>query len=208
MAYNTLPNARMDLLSLFISSRGNVRNFCRLIELLSSQDVTPPVHWWQKISLPTLNEQFFSFLLFFLFSFLIAYDLWFFFLVVCSLLVWVFWVLSLPLSVFFYHRFLHTLPYSKFFYYIPHLLCSCYFYAISLCRIFFNFLPPSWYNTMVIFSILPCYPQSFSVRKRWYLLLGDFARAFVPAFLPAFMLACLLWTHLLILSYSTFCVRW
>ena len=88
MAYNTLPNARMDLLSLFISSRGNVRNFCRLIELLSSQDVTPPVHWWQKISLPTLNEQFFSFLLFFLFSFLIAYDLWFFFLVVCSLWVY------------------------------------------------------------------------------------------------------------------------
>ena len=151
------------------------------------------------ITYPKRTILFFSFVL----PLFLPYRLWPLILLPCCL-----FPLSLPLSVFFYHRFLHTLPYSKFFYYIPHLLCSCYFYAISLCRIFFNFLPPSWYNTMVIFSILPCYPQSFSVRKRWYLLLGDFARAFVPAFLPAFMLACLLWTHLLLLSYSTFCVRW
>ena len=42
-----------------------------------------------------------SFLLFFLFSFVIVYDFWFFFLVVSVLLVWVFWVWALWIWIFY-----------------------------------------------------------------------------------------------------------
>ena len=42
-----------------------------------------------------------SFLLFFLFSFVIVYDFWFFFLIVSVLLVWVFWVWALWIWIFY-----------------------------------------------------------------------------------------------------------
>ena len=111
-----------------------------------------------------------------------------------------------PFSVLFCHRFLHHhADYYRCFYFTPHLLCSCLLYAISFAGsslILFHF------PDIILWKFFWSFPitlQSFSLRERWYLLLGDFAPVFVPAFVPALYLP---WSQLLLLLYNTVCVCW
>ena len=157
-----------------------------------------------------------SFLLFFLFSFVIVYDFWFFFLVVSVLLVWVFWVWALWIWIFYDSVFLACVNklweiwyfFDLFLYYfatgffitmqttigVSTSSLICFAHADQLCRIFLNPLPPSWYNTMKVFSILPCYltkllPQRKMVlapRRSCTCLCAGLCTCFMPALEPTF----------------------